>query len=98
MILAIHVPDSDVHDYLDVVKHQLDQGFTSGHVDRETHWSIDDGPDSLKELVDSYDRAVHVLSVAMETPDAYGVFDLDDAKATAAIELADHVSARVKEA
>lgn len=45
-VIAIRVPDFEEADEVtDIVRHvadQMDQGFTSGHINRETYWSIEE--------------------------------------------------------
>ena len=39
--LKINAPIDEVARYLEEVQRQIGDGFTSGHVDRDTHWDID---------------------------------------------------------
>ena len=49
--LKITAPIADVALYLEEVQRQIGEGFTSGHVDRDTHWDIDlDDGESADEL------------------------------------------------
>ena len=36
--ITINVPAKDARSYLEEVLRQVDCGFTSGHVDRDTNW------------------------------------------------------------
>lgn len=43
MMICIRVPDEgDCANYVKHVASQIENGMTSGHVDAETHWSIED--------------------------------------------------------
>lgn len=33
--------DRDVTEYVEYVAAQIEDGYTSGHVDRETHWEME---------------------------------------------------------
>lgn len=42
MRIIITVPKDDLEVYLEEVTRQIHEGFTSGHVDRDTHWDSED--------------------------------------------------------
>ncbi|QXN74355.1 hypothetical protein SEA_CAFASSO_140 [Gordonia phage Cafasso] len=42
MIITIHCPEGREAEYVEHVARQLEEGYTSGHVDRVTHWEIVD--------------------------------------------------------
>lgn len=45
--ITITVPAENAMPYLEQVLHQINAGYTSGHVDRDTHWDtqFDSGED-----------------------------------------------------
>lgn len=45
MKITIHVPAGDrVVDYVRLVADQLEDDYTSGHVDQDTHWTVEFEP------------------------------------------------------
>ncbi|QWS68253.1 hypothetical protein SEA_VANLEE_137 [Gordonia phage VanLee] len=55
MILTITCPEGRMAEYAEQVAAQLAEGYTQGHVDRNTHWEIVDDvandPESLGEIL-----------------------------------------------
>ena len=52
--IVIAVPDGEPEDfanYVAYVANQLEEGFTSGHVNSETYWSIEDMDKTTKEEI-----------------------------------------------
>lgn len=49
--LRINAPVGELKEYLQEVARQVDNGFTSGLVDRERNWDIDcDADESIEDL------------------------------------------------